>query len=240
MSCLNCKGLSVVFGAVCALDHVSFSAPAGSWTYLMGPSGSGKTTLLRAIAGLTELASGRVTVDGNDITARPPHARGVAFLPQAPSLWPHLSARANVELVLHAGAKARREAALAALDRLGIAHLAARLPMQLSGGQARLVEVARAMAAGVRIMLLDEPTAHLDLHLREALMQRLQALHGEAGWTTLCVVHQPEVPLDAQARVVVCEAGRLVSDGSFSGLAAAPQTAYVQALTKAVDRILNL
>ena len=243
MPWLECKNLTLQFGTVRALDDVTLNAEQGSWTWLMGPSGSGKTTLLRAIAGLADPAAGTIRIDGEQVGApghwRPPHLRGCAFLPQAPSLWPHLSARANVELVLSGKRAATRQAAMAALEQVGVADLAGRFPAELSGGQARLVEIARALAARARLVLLDEPAAHLDLHLREELMIRLQELHQKTRLTTLCVAHQPETPLDGSARVALCEAGKIVYDGAFSGLAEAPQTAYIHALTRAVERILK-
>src|SRR5690606_9583786 len=136
-------------------------------------SGSGKTTLLRALAGLFPPAAGEIAIQGETVsspqTLVAPHLRGLGLLSQSPGLWPHLTASANVALAVPAsvrGRRARREAALASLARVGADGWAHRFPSQLSGGEQRLVELARTLAARPRVLLLDEPTAHVDLHRR--------------------------------------------------------------------------
>lgn len=244
MPFVDCQSISVRFGAVAALRDLTLAIEPGAWTYLTGPSGSGKTTLLRAIAGLQPLDSGSIHLEGrlatNARVVLAPHERGVGMLFQEPSLWPHLSAEANVRLALARRPRAER-ATLARqwLDRAGVGRLAARLPGELSGGEARRVALARALASQPRLLLLDEPTAHLDLHLRAGMMKLLRDLQRELELPALCVTHQIEPPIAPGDRVVVVEEGRAIFDGAFAELAAAPSTPFLDALKQSAARLMD-
>ena len=209
----------------------------------MGPSASGKTTLLRTIAGLEPVHAGEILL-GNEVVSSGskrtrPHARGVAMLFQEPSLWPHLTAQGNVELALPAGMRRaeRRGAALGWLEKVGAGELAGRRPEALSGGERRLVELARALAARPRLLLLDEPTTHLDLHLRDGLMRTLRALQAELALPVLCVTHEPGAWLAPDDRVLVIEQGRLICDSDARNLCACAATEYTDALVRTLRRI---
>lgn len=225
-----------------ALARVSFAAEDHSWTYVIGPTASGKTTLLRAIAGLEPLAGGEILIGGRVATDRrvaiAPHLRSVGFLFQEPSLWPHLTAAANVALGV-AGRertqKARIREARRWLDRLGVIGLADSFPAQMSGGEARWVALGRALASQPSILLLDEPTAHLDLHLRGAMMEGLHRVHRELETTTLCVTHQIEPPMRRDDRVIILEAGSVIFDGALWALGQAPETPFTRALRRSLD-----
>lgn len=238
MPLIECKEVSCRYGATLALDRVTLGFAAHSWTYIIGPSASGKTTLLRSIAGLQPLAAGEIQIDGrlatNDRIALPPHERSIGFLMQGQSLWPHLSSLANVALGLsdRLRGRARREEAARWLARLNLSGVAAKFPGELSGGEARGVSLARALAARPRILLLDEPTSNLDLHLRESMMTLLRELHAELQLTTLCVTHQIEPPMKAGDRVIILEKGGVLFDGAFASLSTAPETDFVKALRR--------
>lgn len=231
MNSIECRSVSCRYGARVVLESVSFAIPAGEWCVVMGPSASGKTTLLRAIAGLEPVSRGEILIDGrvatNSRIVLAPHERGLGLLFQEPSLWPHLSVRANVEL-------GGRDA-MAWLERLGAAHLADKFPSKISGGERRLAELARTLAARPKILLLDEPTTHLDVHLREGLMRRLRELHEELGLTTLCVTHEVERWLDSNGRTLVVEGGRIAHDGPLGGIQGA--SAYTQALAREASEL---
>jgi ABC-type Fe3+/spermidine/putrescine transport system ATPase subunit len=240
---IECRRISCRYGAVNALAEFSLAVEQGAWVTVLGPSGSGKTTLLRALAGLEPLTDGEIVLGGalasNHRIRLAPHQRGIGLLFQEPSLWPHLDAAANVELAL-SGTLPRRQQRTEALDwlgRVGAAPLASRRPGELSGGEARRVTLARALAARPAILLLDEPTTHLDLHLREELMGLVRRMHAELGLTTLCVTHQLEPPIAAHERMVILECGRMIFDGSFSDLPQAPATDYTQALRRWIGRL---
>lgn len=227
------------YGRTVALEDVTLSLERGEWLYVMGPSASGKTTLLRAIAGLQPLASGEIRIGGNFASnsrvAIPPHERQLALLFQGPSLWPHLNVEANVALGVNGSlTRSERRAATADwIDRLGLREIAKRFPAELSGGEARTVELARALASRPRLLLLDEPTAHLDMHLRESLLSRIRSLHSELQLTTICVTHQLEQPMQDSDRLVVFERGRLIYDNPISTIANAPESPFTLALRRA-------
>ncbi len=238
---LHCQSIHCQYGRNLALHDVSFSVAAQEWVYILGPSAGGKTTLLRAIAGLEPLVSGEIVLHGelasNHQVRLAPHERGIGILFQEPALWPHLSVLENVALGLGSvvrGRAARRDVAHEWLARLHVSQLATRRPGEISGGEARRVGLAMALARRPRLLLLDEPMANLDLHLREEMMDLLFRLHEECRLTTLCVTHQVEPPMLAGARAIVLEAGTLKFDGMLKALATAPQSPYVQTLAKRV------
>ena len=240
---IECHEVTCRFGATVAVDGVSLGVDERSLTTIVGPSAGGKTTLLRAIAGLQPLDSGKVSIGGklasNRGIAIEPRDRGIEFLFQEPSLWPHLSALANVSMVMPSRGISRRERRTEAegwLERLGVGGVAKKFPGELSGGEARSVAFARALASHPRILLLDEPTAHLDLHLREGLMRRLREFHRDLNLTTLCVTHQIEPPMEPPDRVLILEAGKVVDDGPFSSVEEAPSTPFINALLRTIGR----
>jgi ABC-type lipoprotein export system ATPase subunit len=191
MSALS-RRFSLDDGDVVALDDVSCEIARGDRIAVVGPSGSGKSTLLAMIAKLDEPTTGHIAWPGlgNPADLRPRHI-GLAF--QTPSLIPALTVVENVEvpLLILDGAEDPRGAALAALDRLGLAHLADRLPEELSGGQAQRVTMARAMVAQPELLLADEPTGQLDQSTGQSLIHLL-AEHAEKTNTALVIAtHDP-------------------------------------------------
>ena len=243
MPLIECQGVSCRLGGQVVLRDVSFSVAEGSWAWLLGQTGSGKTTLLRVLAGLEALDAGTVGIDGqlasNHEVTLVPHRRAIGLMFQEPSLWPHLDALANVALGLPRGVKSRGRKAAARewLERLGAAESAGRFPDQLSGGEARRVTLARALAARPRILLLDEPTAHIDIHLREGLMRQVRHLHEGLALTTLCVTHQIEPPMQLSDRVLLLEDGQLRFAGPLGELAGASGSPYVEVLRRSIDRL---
>ncbi|MCX7048393.1 MAG: ABC transporter ATP-binding protein [Candidatus Sumerlaeota bacterium] len=243
MPLIECQKLVCRFGAVAALDSLSASFEAGSWTYILGPSASGKTTLLRAIAGLQTMDAGEIRIEGAKATnARmiiPPHRRRMGFLFQDPSLWPHLSAGANVALGV-AGGLSRRERndrARQWLEKLGAAHLENKFPAQLSGGESQRVALARTLASEPKVLLLDEPAARLDAHLCDAMMEELIRIHQELELTTLCVTHLFDYPMKSSDRMIALERGALQYDGPVAGIPSAPSTPFIAALQRKMGRI---
>ncbi len=218
---------------------VAFVAAPGEVLGILGPNGSGKTTLLRALAGLTSLSQGSISLDGRvlDDASTGQFAtadrRPVGLVFQNYRLFPHLSVRENVAFaprsrgVDRAGA---RQSADSWLSALGIAELAARKPAHLSGGQAQRVALARALAAHPALLLLDEPLAALDartkIEVRAELRRHLAGFDGP----TLLVTHDPLEAMVLTDRLLVLEAGRIVQHGTPAGVARRPATNYVARL----------
>ncbi|HET6859605.1 MAG TPA: ABC transporter permease, partial [Streptomyces sp.] len=179
---------------VTGFNRLTLDAGPGTTIAVVGPNGAGKTTLLRALLGLTPRAHATLRLGDLDVSALPPHRRGVAWVPQDGALFPHLTALANTAYGLRAHGVPRAEARRNAqewLDRLGVGHLAARRPSQLSGGQAQRVALARALAARPRLLLLDEPLAALDQTTRGRVRHTLRRHLDGFGGVCLIVTHDP-------------------------------------------------
>jgi putative spermidine/putrescine transport system ATP-binding protein len=223
-------GLRRSFGSTRALDDLDLELAPGELVALLGPSGCGKTTALRVLAGLEEADSGRVLVDGEDITNRPVNRRDMGMVFQAYSLFPHLTAQENVEFGLRLRgrpAAARRERAGDMLELVGIASHAEQYPHQLSGGQQQRVALARALAIQPRVLLLDEPLSALDAKVRVQLRDEIRRIQIEVGTTTLFVTHDQEEALAIADRVGVMRGGRLEQLGPPAEIYLRPATAFV-------------
>jgi molybdate transport system ATP-binding protein len=195
---------------------VSFRAPPGI-TVLFGPSGAGKSTTLAAVAGLIRPQKGRITL-GDEVwfderTHKPVHKRGAAFVFQTLALFPHMNALENVAYGLKNDPD-RRERALAMLERMHVAHLAARRPRTFSGGEAQRVALARAFAVQPRIVLLDEPFSAMDRDLRLQLAADLRGFADGAGIPFVHVTHHRNEARALADRVVLMERGRVSRAGT--------------------------
>ncbi|MEU6483536.1 ABC transporter permease [Streptomyces sp. NPDC046887] len=210
--------------------QLTLDAEPGTTIAVVGPNGAGKTTLLRALLGLTDRATARLRLGGDEVSTLAPHRRQVAWVPQDGALFPHLTALANTAYGLRAQGTARTEARRTAqewLDRLGVGQLAHRRPAQLSGGQAQRVALARALAARPRLLLLDEPLAALDqttrAHVRHTLRRHLDGF----GGVCLMVTHDPVEAVSLADRVLVLEDGRPVQYAAPAEVARHPRSAWV-------------
>ncbi|WP_435416705.1 ATP-binding cassette domain-containing protein [Parerythrobacter aurantius] len=213
---LRFDGVSRAFGTVTAVAEVSLEIAAGSFVALVGQSGSGKSTLLRMVNRLTEPTTGRVQFAGQDVTALPLPAlrRRVGYVFQSIGLFPHMSVAENIAIGPRlAGERlaAGRIAELLELVELDAGH-ARRMPHELSGGQRQRVGVARALAGGPHLLLMDEPFGALDPVTRDALGRRVRALHDRLALTTVLVTHDMAEALLLADRVLVMDRGRIVAD----------------------------
>ncbi len=211
MSELFVSGLHKSFGSHAVLKGLDLSAQSGSFTAILGPSGSGKTTLLRLLAGFEAPDSGSVRigqriVDGEGTHLHPEHRR-IGYVPQEGGLFPHLTVQANVTFGLPRAQ--RRDGAAALLDLVGMADLAKRYPHQLSGGQQQRVALARALAIKPEIVLLDEPFASLDAHLRVSVRDQVRQILRESHTTALLVTHDQDEALALADQVAVLRDGRI-------------------------------
>jgi iron(III) transport system ATP-binding protein len=226
MTQLGVTGLHKAFGDHRVLAGLDLEVPAGSLTAILGPSGSGKTTLLRVLAGFERADAGTVTIGGRTVDGIaangrgahvPPERRRIGYVPQEGSLFPHLTVAANVGFGLPH--RHRGPAVPELLDAVGLAGLGNRYPHQLSGGQQQRVALARALAIQPQVVLLDEPFASLDAHLRASVRADVQALLGQTQTTGVLVTHDQDEALSTADLVAVLRDGRIAQ-------CAAPQELY--------------
>ncbi|MEI6972220.1 MAG: ABC transporter ATP-binding protein [bacterium] len=214
---IEVRGVSKRFGAVVALDNVTFDVHAGELFFLLGPSGCGKTTMLRILAGLENPDSGKICFNGTDIAALPPHRRGAPMVFQNYALWPHLSVSENVAFGLVERRLPGAEVAVRtreALRRVGLDGLGGRMPGQLSGGQQQRVVLARALVLNPAIVLLDEPLSNLDAKLRGEMREEIEKLHRETDITFVYVTHDQTEALSLADRMAVMQGGRIRAVGA--------------------------
>ena len=194
------------YGSLRALDDLSFNVEAAEWVALMGPSGSGKTTLINILGGLDKLNSGRVVVDGIDLSKLGENemvryrAEKVGFVFQQFHLVPYLSALENVMLAQYFHSVTDEKQAEEALRRVGMGDRVTHLPAQLSGGEQQRVAIARALINQPKIILADEPTGNLDEANEEIVLKIFRELH-HAGHTILMVTHDPDIARQADRRI---------------------------------------
>jgi ABC-type Fe3+/spermidine/putrescine transport system ATPase subunit len=225
------EGLTFAYGAAPVVRDVSFGVPAGAFLALLGPSGCGKTTLLKLLGGYLTPASGRVHLRRRDVTALPPERRNVGMVFQSYALFPHLTARRNVAFGLEvrgmprAERERRVEAMLALVGLTGAER--DRKPDALSGGQQQRVALARALVFAPDLLLLDEPLANLDRHLRDQLRSELRRLQRETGVTAVLVTHDQEEALAVSDLVGVMAGGRLLQLGTPADVYHRPRTPFV-------------
>jgi putative spermidine/putrescine transport system ATP-binding protein len=218
------------YGAVKAVDAVSFDIADGEFFSLLGPSGSGKTTCLRLIAGFEQPNAGQVLIHGRDMQGVPPYERDVNTVFQDYALFPHMSVADNVAygLMIRKVSKPRRRArAEEMLEMVKLAGMGERKPAQLSGGQRQRVALARALINRPRVLLLDEPLGALDLKLRQAMQMELKALQRQVGVTFVYVTHDQEEALTMSDRIAVFNYGRIEQIGRPGEIYEHPATAFV-------------
>jgi ABC-type Fe3+/spermidine/putrescine transport system ATPase subunit len=230
MALLRIESVSRRFGALLAVDGVSESVGAGEYFCMLGPSGCGKSTLLRMIGGFELPDSGTIWLDGQDITRLSPQRRAVNLVFQNYALFPHLTVLENVEFGLKmkgVAAAERRKRAGEGLELVNMSAFASRMPPQLSGGQQQRVALARAMVNRPSLLLLDEPLAALDKHLREQMQRELKRLQTETGIAFIHVTHDQEEALGLADRIGIMQGGRFLQVGSGTDLYEHPVNSFV-------------
>ena len=228
---IELHGLKRTFkGNVRAVDDVSLNIREGEFVTLLGPSGCGKTTTLRMIGGFEAPDSGRVMLDGQDVTDLPPYHRPVNLVFQDFALFPHMSVAQNIGYGLRIAGLGTSEIAdrvSASLRMVDLSDKAGNRPSELSNGQKQRVALARALIRQPKVLLLDEPLSALDLKLREAMQVELKHLHEKLGITFVMVTHDQTEALVMSDRIVVMSGGKIIQDGTPDDLYDRPATPYV-------------
>jgi spermidine/putrescine transport system ATP-binding protein len=218
------------FGEYVAVEEAHFNIAQGEFFSMLGPSGCGKTTTLRMIAGFELPTSGRIVLDGVDVSNIPPYKRDVNTVFQQYGLFPHMSVVDNVAFGLRSKKVEKRTARKAAHEMLEIVRLDSfgdRKPSQLSGGQQQRVALARALVNKPKALLLDEPLGALDLKLRQSMQLELKRIQRELGMTFVFVTHDQEEALTMSDRIAVMTQGRTDQIGSPTEIYHSPDSVFV-------------
>jgi sulfate transport system ATP-binding protein len=239
---IEVRNIRKIFGSFIALNDVSLSFPTGELVALLGPSGCGKTTLLRIIAGLDYADSGQIILEGEDASGTHVRERQVGFVFQHYALFRHMTVFENVAFGLRVKprrvrppeAEIRRKAN-ELLDLVQLGWVSDRYPTQLSGGQRQRIALARALAVGPRVLLLDEPFGALDAKVRKELRRWLRRLHDELHITSIFVTHDQDEALELADRIVLINRGTVEQAGTARDVYMNPGTPFVYEFLGAVN-----
>ena len=213
-----------------AVDNISFQIEHGTLTTLLGPSGCGKTTTLRMIAGLETPTSGRVFIDGLEVTHRGPSQRPVSLVFQSYALFPHMSVLENVAYGPSVSGNSKAQShnrAKESLASVGLTGFEARMPSELSGGQQQRVAVARALVLQPSVLLFDEPLSNLDARLRRQMREEIRVLQQRFKLTVAYVTHDQSEALAVSDKIIVMHQGEIAQEGSPRELYERPRSEFV-------------
>ncbi|OLP55625.1 glycerol-3-phosphate ABC transporter ATP-binding protein [Rhizobium rhizosphaerae] len=218
------------FGTVSVLNEVDLAIEDGEFIVLVGPSGCGKSTLLRMIAGLEEITTGTLTIDGERVNERRPKDRDIAMVFQSYALYPHMSVADNMSYSLRLRRRSKEiiaQAVSAASAKLGLDPYLERRPKALSGGQRQRVAMGRAIVRKPKAFLFDEPLSNLDARLREQMRAEIKRMHGELGATSVYVTHDQIEAMTLASRIVAMNAGAVQQIGAPLDLYDRPANLFV-------------
>ena len=239
MAIISLSGVGFAAGGTRILEGIDLALAEGEFLALLGPSGCGKSSLLRLIAGFERASTGEIHLEGRTVSAPglhvPPEEREIGMVFQSYALWPHLDVAGNVGYSLRVRrvpSVERAHRVAEALETVGLAGFEHRRVQNLSGGQRQRVALARCLAMKPRLLLLDEPLANLDAHLREAMVEELRRVHRVTGVTIIYVTHDQAEAMALADRIAVMEAGRVLQ-------IAPPQCLWREPASAAVARFLG-
>jgi putrescine transport system ATP-binding protein len=237
---VHIENVTRVFNTTYAVDGVTLDIYQGEFFCLLGGSGCGKSTLLRMLAGLEQPTSGRILIDGADMTRIPPYARPVNMMFQSYALFPHMTVEQNVAFGLKQQKLNKGEIRDRVADLLELVRMkpyALRKPEQLSGGQRQRVALIRSLARQPKLLLLDEPLAALDKKLREHTQFELVNIQERVGTTFIMVTHDQEEAMTVSTRIAVMDAGRIEQVGTPTSVYEYPSSRHVAEFIGAVNSI---
>jgi multiple sugar transport system ATP-binding protein len=230
MGSITLEGVRKAFGTFAAIPDIDLGIADGEFVVFVGPSGCGKSTLLRLIAGLEDVTSGRILIDGADVTASPPAKRGLAMVFQSYALYPHMTVRGNIAFPLKMAGEDRptieRKVSQAA-EVLNLTPFLDRKPRMLSGGQRQRVAIGRAIVREPKAFLFDEPLSNLDAALRVNMRLEITELHQNLRTTMIYVTHDQVEAMTMADKIVVLNAGSIEQVGSPLELYRTPANRFV-------------
>ena len=237
---LDMRGVSKDFGSYRAVDDISLCVNPGEFFALLGPSGCGKTTTLRLIAGFESTSGGDILLDGERINQLRPYERNVSTVFQSYALFPHLTARRNIEFGLRRKRVPEATIQKRVSDMLDLVQLKGkedRLPSQLSGGEKQRVALARSLVLEPKLLLLDEPLSALDPNLRKQVRSELKVIQRRTGVTFIFVTHDQEEALSMSDTIALMHKGRLEQVGAPRQLYLEPKTRFAAGFLGSVNWI---
>ncbi len=227
---IELRDLNVCFGDTVAADHLDLTINDGEYVCILGPTGAGKTTCMRMICGLTEPDSGHVLIGGVDMTDSAPDQRNATMLTQTYALFPHMSVYDNIMFAPKIKGWPEEDSKQIVKSMLHMVHLEQKakwIPSELSGGQQQRIALARALASGSKILLLDEPLRALDARLRIDLRKELRSLAKEMGLTCIHVTHDQDEALEMADRIAIIRKGHIIQFGTPQEVFDNPTTPFV-------------
>ena len=231
MAFLSLSGIKKLFpGGNVAVENFNLDVDKGEFVSFLGPSGCGKTTTLRMIAGFEQPTAGAITIDGKDITGRPPNQRNIGMVFQSYALFPNMNVAQNIGFGLRVRKLPKQKIDQKVGELLELIHLSGRetkFPYELSGGMQQRVALARALAIEPQLLLLDEPLSALDAKIRISLRNEIRAIQRQLGITTVYVTHDQEEALSLSDRVVVMSEGHMEQVGTPFEIYNFPTTSFV-------------
>lgn len=237
---LSIRDVTLGYDGTVVVPDFTLDVAEREFISLLGPSGCGKSTVLRAIAGFLPPMSGRIALEGRDITRLPPERRDVGIVFQNYALFPTMTAFENIAFGLRvAGLKEVeiRERVSRMAETAGIADYLDRKPANLSGGQQQRVAIARALILGSRVLLFDEPLSNLDATVRITMRREIKRLQREIGFTAIFVTHDQEEALSLSDRIVVLNSGKIEQIGTPRALYTAPATPFIASFIGAANEL---
>lgn len=240
MASVTLKNIRKAFGRIETLHGVNLDIADRDFVVFVGPSGCGKSTLLRLIAGLEDITSGDLMIDGQRVNEKTPKDRGISMVFQSYALYPHMNVYQNMAFGLELAKtdtqtidqKVREAAKI-----LELTPLLERLPKQLSGGQRQRVAIARAVVRNPAFVVADEPVSALDMTIQKQVLELFRRLQDKHGFACLFISHDMAAVSQVADRIVVMKDGRIVEQGSVAEIFDRPQHAYTRALLEATPSL---
>jgi ABC-type sugar transport system ATPase subunit len=230
---LEVKNICKNYGENTILENINFNCKTPELVSILGPSGSGKSTILKIIAGLIQLDAGQIVMEGVDLTQMAPEVRGIVYISQELSLFPHLTVEENLFFGLEIRGISKKKSCSKIshlIKELELDGLEKRLPRELSGGQRQRVAIGRALAVEPRVLLMDEPFSSLDMSLRTSMGELIRKIRDTYDISILMVTHDPNEAMSYSDRLIILKEGHVLQIGRPEQLYKSPESEEVASM----------